>query len=117
MWDLMANAGVDVALTSHNHVAEVFKPIGASGTAAQPVLSANGIRSFTVGTGGASHQNLQANGAGQFAALDTRARGTFGLLKLDLQPGSYNWELKPIAGSTFTNSGTTGAFSGTGTCH
>jgi len=49
--------------------------------------------------------------------LDVRARGTFGALRLDLRPTGYSWQLLPIAGSTFTNSGTIGTFSGTGDCH
>jgi hypothetical protein len=40
-------------LGAHNHVSEVFRPIGASGTSATPVLSATGIRAFTAGGGGA----------------------------------------------------------------
>jgi hypothetical protein len=117
LWDLMAAGGVDITLSGHNHLAEVFRPIGVSGDGAQPTLSATGIRSFTVGTGGASQNSFNAPGSGQFAALDVRARGTFGALRLDLRPTGYSWQLLPIAGSTFTNSGTTGSFSGTGDCH
>ena len=51
LWDLMAAGGVDITLSGHNHLAEVFKPIGVSGTGALPTLSATGIRSFIVGTG------------------------------------------------------------------
>jgi hypothetical protein len=117
LWDLMAEGGVDITLSGHNHLAEVFRPIGVSGDGAQPTLSATGIRSFTVGTGGASQNSFNAPGSGQFAALDVRARGTFGALRLDLRPTGYSWQLLPIAGSTFTNSGTTGTFSGAGDCH
>ena len=117
LWDLMAAKGVDVVLSGHQHLVEVFKPIGASGTAAQPALSTMGIRSFTVGIGGASHSVFNAVGAGQFAALDARARGTFGALRLELRPTGYSWNLMPVPGSTFTNAGTAGSFSGIGECH
>lgn len=116
MWDLLATYGVDVTLAGHNHVAESFKPIGVSGTAAQPALSPTGARAFTVGIGGASQYSFTAAGAGQFSAMVARAKGTFGALKLTLKPSGYDWEFLPTAGSTFTNSGTTGAFSGSDSC-
>ena len=47
---------------------------------------ATGIRSFTVGTGGASQSTFTAAGTGQFAALDARARGAFGALRIELRP-------------------------------
>ncbi len=31
---------------------------------------------------------------------------TFGVLKLTLHPGSYDWTFVPVAGATFTDSGT-----------
>ena len=101
----------------HNHVVEAFKPIGVSGTAAQPTLSATGIQEFTAGVGGNELATFNAPDTGQFAALIARAKGTFGVLKLVLKPGSYDWGFVPIPGSTFTNSGTNGSFSGSGTCH
>jgi len=33
--------------------------------------------------------------------------GTYGVLKLTLRPTSYDWQFVPIAGQTFTDSGTT----------
>jgi hypothetical protein len=51
----MVSRGVDVMLRADNHVSEVFRPIGASGTSATPVLSATGIRAFTAGGGGAEN--------------------------------------------------------------
>lgn len=117
MWDLLTTYGVDVTLSGHNHVAETFKPIGVSGTATQPVLSSTGARAFTVGIGGDSQYSFTAPGAGQFSALVSRSRGTFGALKLTLKPTGYDWQFLPIAGSTFTNSGTSGAFSGSSSCH
>jgi hypothetical protein len=117
LWDLMATKGVDVVLSGHHHLVEVVKPIGASGTAAQPSLSANGIRSFTAGIGGASHSTFTAPGVGHFAALDARARGTFGALRLQLAPTGFSWNFIPVPGAVFTNSGTNGSFTGTGNCH
>jgi hypothetical protein len=117
LWDLMAANGVDVTLSGHHHLVEIFKPIQASGAAAQPTLSPTGIRSFTVGTGGASQSIFNPAGAGQFEALDARARGAFGALRLELRPTGYSWKMMPIPGSTFINSGTNGTFSGSANCH
>jgi len=117
LWDLMATKGVDLVLSGHVHSVEIFKPIGASGTAAQPSLSPLGIRSFTIGTGGASHSTFTAPGAGQFAALTARARGTFGALRLELRPAGFSWNFLPVPGATVTNAGTNGSFSGSASCH
>lgn len=104
-------------LSGHNHNAETLKPVGVSGTAAQPVLSNQGIRAFTVGIGGASQYTFDAANTGQFSALESRARGAFGVLKLDLKADGFDWGFLPIPGSTFVNSGTNGSFTGTGACH
>lgn len=117
LWDLMAANGVDVMLAGHNHAAEIFKPIGVSGAGAVPTLSASGIRAFTVGTGGADLQNLSPSTDPLVSALDARSRTAFGPLKLVLGDNSYSWEYRPVPGMTFVNNGTSGSFSGTGTCH
>ncbi len=41
---------------------------------------------------------------------EVRDNVAYGVLKLTLHTGSYDWEFIPIAGQTFTDSGT-------GTCH
>ena len=67
---------------------------------------ANGIRQFTVGTGGASHYTfgtIQPNS-------QVRDGNTYGVLKLTLHATSYDWQFVPVAGATFTDSGT-------GSCH
>ena len=117
MWDLMAGHGVDVMISGHNHVSEIFKPIGASGSGAVPSLSPTGIRSFTAGAGGADLQALSANTDPLLTAMVARGRSAFGPLKLTLNATSYSWQFLPLPGMTFTNVGTTGSFSGSDTCH
>jgi hypothetical protein len=116
MWDLMAAAGVDVALSGHLHHAEIFKPIGVSGTG-NPVLDPNGIRSFVWGSGGKNLRSFSSPSGPVFAALEARDNTTHGALKLVLRDGAYEWSTLPIAGQQYTNNGTTGAFSGSSTCH
>lgn len=67
---------------------------------------ARGIRSFVVGTGGASHYPFGAPVTGR----EVRNGDTFGVLKLTLKAGAYDWQFVPEAGKTFTDAGS-------GTCH
>jgi hypothetical protein len=98
-WSLLYEAGADVILNGHRHSYERFAPQDPNGVAD----SAHGIREFVVGTGG-------GNGLSSFPSevapnTEVRNSNTFGVLKLTLHPTSYDWEFIPIAGSTFTDSG------------
>jgi hypothetical protein len=54
-----------------------------------------------VGTGG---RNVY--GFGEIAQnSEVRNGRAFGVLKLNLHPTSYDWEFVPVAGQTFTDSG------------
>jgi len=46
----------------------------------------------------------------QGSNLEVRNDQTFGVLKLTLKNGGYDWRFAPAAGATFTDSGS-------GTCH
>src|SRR5712692_32748 len=90
------NAKADLVLSGHAHNYERFAPQNPSG-----VSDPNGIRQFVVGTGGSSQQ-----GFGTIAAnSEVRNGTTFGVLKLTLHPTSYDWVFVPVAGQTFTDSG------------
>jgi hypothetical protein len=70
------------------------------------------MRQIVVGTGG---KGLTASSrAGSTAGLevwqDRNTANTLGVLKLTLGSGSYNWQFVPVAGKTFTDSGSA-------TCH
>ncbi len=95
--DLYA-AGVDIALVGHDHIYERFQPLDANG-AHDPVF---GIKHFTVGTGGEAHHTA-GTPEPTSEALDDN---TFGIFKLTLHPTSFDWKFLPIAGETFTDSGT-----------
>ena len=45
-----------------------------------------------------------------FPASEVRNSDSYGVLKMTLHPGSYEWEFIPEAGKTFTDVGT-------GVCH
>lgn len=90
LWEVLAEHGVDVALTAHDHHYERFAPLNASGRS-DP---GKGIRSFIVGTGGKSLYKL----GHIHEASAVRNNDTFGILTLTLHPGSYDWSFVPGAG-------------------
>jgi acid phosphatase type 7 len=94
--------GVDVVLAGHNHHYERFAPQDPNGRS-DP---ARGIRSFVVGTGGASHYGFGAIAANS----EARSSDTFGVLRLALGDGRYDWRFVPVAGSSYSDRGT-------GRCH
>ena len=98
-WAALYSANADVVVSGHDHGYERFAPQKYDGT----LDYRRGIREFVVGTGGAELR--------PFAAIkrNSRARNatTFGVLRLNLNPRSYGWRFVPVAGKTFTDSGTT----------
>lgn len=97
VWRLLQQYGADVVLNGHDHHYERFAPQDADGR-----RTASGIRQFVVGTGGytlygraTSHPNSEM--------FQARARG---VLKLTLKSGSYDWAFVPVAGESFSDSGT-----------
>jgi hypothetical protein len=102
IYTLLYTMNVDVVLNGHDHIYERFAPQNPNGQAD----AARGVREFIVGTGGANHTSIatvQPNS-------ELRNTDTFGALKLTLHPESYDWKFMPVAGKTFTDSGS-------GTCH
>ena len=80
---------------------ERFPPMTPDGQ----VDSQRGIREFNIGTGGESVAMPTV------IAPNSEVRGAeFGVLKLTLRPGDYDWEFVPVQGAIFTDSGS-------GTCH
>jgi hypothetical protein len=101
LWATLDAAGADVVLNGHDHDYERFAPQAPDGTAAD-----DGIREFVVGTGGAalrSFVTIRPNSV-------VRSAAAHGVLKLTLRAGTYDWQFVPVAGDTFSDSGT-------GTCH
>src|SRR5690349_15368548 len=99
LWDALYAAGADVVVNAHYAFYERFAPQTPAGVA-DPV---GGIREFIAGTGGAA---VQAFGTVR-ANSQVRNSGTFGVLKLTLNDASYSWQFIPVAGKTFSDSGST----------
>lgn len=89
-WQLLSEAHADLVLDGHDHDYERF--------AVQ-----RGIREITVGTGGRSRYFFRSQ---LDAGSEVRNSSTFGVLQLMLHPTSYDWKFVPVAGETFTDSGT-----------
>jgi hypothetical protein len=98
LWKTLYDAGADVVLNGHDHDYERFTQMDASGAAA-----ASGMREFVVGMGGAGFYNF----VNILPTSQVRNANTFGVLKLTLSSSSYGWQFVPVAGKTFTDSGTT----------
>ena len=96
IWQLLYDAGAELVLNGHEHHYERFAAMNASGTAV-----AQGLREIVAGTGGAT---LYPFGTPK-SASQVRNNTTYGVLKLTLRSTGYDWQFVPIAGSTFTDSG------------
>ena len=102
IWNDLYEAGADVVLNGHADNYERLVPVDPQGNADPQ----KGIREFVVGTGGRDHQVFAKN----FPASEVRNDDTFGVLKLTLRAGGYDWQFVPEAGKTFTDAGS-------GECH
>jgi hypothetical protein len=96
LWQLLDEAGTELAVVGHDHDYERFARMLADGTA-----DPRGIREFVVGTGGAA---LRPVG-------DTRPNSeahqsdSHGVLRLALRRDGYDWAFIPVPGDTFTDVG------------
>jgi hypothetical protein len=91
-------AGAEFVVNGHEHDYERFAPLAANGS----IAAVNGTREFVVGTGGASLRGFGTIATGS----QVRNGATNGVIKFTLSPTGYSWQFLPIAGKTFTDSGT-----------
>jgi hypothetical protein len=96
LWSVLDAAGADLVINGHEHNYERFAEMNASGAAVSP-----GLREIVVGTGGESHYAFGS----ALAASQVRNGTTYGVIKLTLSSTGYTWQFVPVAGSTFTDSG------------
>ena len=100
VWRILYEAGVDVIVTGHDHLYERFAPQDPDGR----VDSTRGIREFIVGTGGAQLYTVVTPRANS----EVRIANTYGVLKLTLLSGNYQWDFLQVSG---------GGDSGSASCH
>lgn len=101
-WNALYEYGADLVLAGHDHDYERFAPQTPAGQAD----SAYGIREFVVGTGGRSLRGFGTPAPNS----EVRDSSAFGVLKVVLREGAYDWTFLAEAGKTFTDAGT-------GSCH
>src|SRR5438034_484224 len=98
LWDDLYAADAEVVLNSHTRNYERFAPQ----TPAGALDTARGIRQFVVGTGGLGTWSFYT------IAPNSQIRAqVYGVLKLTLNTGSYSCQFAPIAGTQFSDTGTT----------
>ena len=97
VWRVLYEAGADVVLSSHDHDYERFAPQDDKGKADPD----RGIREFVVGTGGGGVYEFKRVAPNS----EVRDNSTYGVLKLTLKPGRYDWEFVPMAGQKFRDAG------------
>ena len=97
-WDVLYAHNADLILNGHDHHYERFAPQTPTGQ----LDTSRGIREFIVGTGGRALYGLGTRKANS----DVFNAATYGVMKLTLSAGSYSWQFLPIAGQSFTDSGT-----------
>jgi hypothetical protein len=102
LWDALYELNADVILAGHSHTYQRFAPQTPAGT----FDPQRGIRQFVVGTGGRRLHDFTT------PAANTEAwdKSTFGVLQLTLRTSGYDWRFMPVAGQTYTDSGS-------GSCH
>ena len=100
-WQALYDANAEVVLAGHDHNYQRYRPMTPTGAAD----TTRGIREFVVGTGGRGHYGLRTDSRRE-AGNDT----AFGVLKLTLRGGGYDWNFLPVSGASYTDSGS-------GTCH
>ena len=96
LWELLYQAGAELVVAGDEHVYERFAPQDPNGR----VDAQRGVRQFVVGTGGAPLY--------RFAGVRPNSEvqlSSWGVLRLTLAGGSYNWEFVPVAGETARDSG------------
>ncbi|HET9707420.1 MAG TPA: Ig-like domain-containing protein [Gemmatimonadales bacterium] len=105
-WNRLYAAHADLVLNGHRHFYERLKPMKPDGS----LDLANGITEIIAGSGGiggGSETNL-------FPTHVTGDGSTFGVLKLYLYDDSFAWKFIPVAGKTYTDSGSTACHSSGG---
>lgn len=103
LWQAVVEGGVDLVLASHEHSYERFAPMNGVGNRDED----RGARLIVAGTGGG---NLRRFENAPLPTTERRNDDTWGVVKLTLEPTGYTWEFLPVAGKSFTDSGS-------GTCH
>ena len=96
LWDLLDTVGAEVILNGHDHNYQRWAPMRPDGTP-----DPNGIRLIINGAGGRNHTTpTRSDGR-----VEAQNHDTYGVVRLLLRPGSYDWQFIPVSGGSFSDSG------------
>lgn len=95
IWQILSDAGVELMVNGHDHDYERMAPQDAD---RRPV--AEGLRQFTVGTGGAPLYARTRQAAASEVFVES-----WGVLRLTLAPTLYEWEFVDVSGLTLDRGG------------
>jgi hypothetical protein len=98
LFQALYDYNAEIVLTGHDHNYQRFAPQTAGGV----LDTARGIRQWVVGTGGRSPYVFTT----PIANTEAFNTSTYGVLKLTLHAASYDFQFVPVAGSSYTDSGT-----------
>ena len=96
-WRVLYDAGADLIVNGHDHDYERFAPQTPTGVA-DP---GRGIREIVAGTGGESLRLFNQ----PVPNSEVRNASSYGVLRLDLAPGSYSWRFVAVPGRSFSDNG------------
>ncbi|PSW03729.1 metallophosphoesterase [Photobacterium lipolyticum] len=100
-WQMLYDAGAELVISGHSHGYERFAPQDVNGA----IDTLQGIRQFVVGTGGVNVVTIPESEIAPNS--EVHDGDTHGVIKLTLNPGSYEWEFIPVEGKVFSDSGST----------
>jgi hypothetical protein len=105
IWQALYDNNADLVVTGHDHSYQRYAPLNRDSNGVDTV---RGVRQIIVGTGGKglSIQTRASSTPGLEVTMDGDTNPAEGVLKLTLHATSYDWEFIPVAGKTFTDSGT-----------
>jgi hypothetical protein len=96
-WDDLYQAGAEVVLNGHDHSYERFAPLNPSGQ----TDPAQGIRQFTVGTGGAELTEFKSINP----TSEVQIAGMNGVLQMTLHSDGYDWKFVTAPNGTEADTG------------
>ena len=97
LWQALYEGNADVVINGHDHNYERFAPQNPDGRSD----AVRGIREFVVGTGGKSHRPIVLAKPNS----ESRNATAYGVLKLTLHAGAYDWQFISETGKQFADSG------------
>jgi hypothetical protein len=96
LWKALEEAGAEIVIAGHDHHYESFAPQNSAGAP-----TAQGIRQFIVGNGGRSLFPALFSVANSLKRYDTG----YGVLRLTLGDGAYEWRFIPVIPGDFSDTG------------